>query len=148
MKRIIMNRTVVAALPPPPEPEAEEPEAETEAELVPPPPAQMNAPVGAPPAPVAAPEGIEETLAMALKARNGRIEFALFWAQMAQALATKQVADHLDELLNFLGARDAEELPDGDESDPRLQDQITMGLLSAINELRELMPGIVKAAAP
>lgn len=68
---------------------------------------------------------------------------AAIWASLAQAHATKQVADRLDELLTFLGARDKEpaEGEEPEEVGPRLSDAITDGLVNlAMVANDELLP--------
>ena len=121
--------------------EAFAPETPGEAPL-PPAPAQMNAPVGPPPPPAKDPETFEEIFALALKARSGRLDFAQFWASLAQAQALNRAADRLDELMDYLGARDTE---DEVGSGPRLADQVTNGIVGSVLVANDelLPPGAV-----
>jgi len=121
--------------------EAFAPETPGEAPL-PPAPAQMNAPVGPPPPAVKDPETFEEIFALALKARSGRLDFAQFWASLAQAQALNRAADRLDELMDYLGARDTE---DEVGSGPRLADQVTNGIVGSVLVANDelLPPGAV-----
>ncbi len=74
-------------------------------------PAFMPVPAAAlpPPAPLVAPDGFSGFMDAALKARTASLPHALFWAQMAQAAATAELADRVEELVEFLGARDGED---------------------------------------
>ena len=65
------------------------------------------------PPPVQDPVDFQEFMALALKARHGSMAHATYWAQLAQAVALAEIADHLEELLEFVGARDGDEETDG-----------------------------------
>lgn len=100
------------------------------------PPPQMSGPVGPPPPIVEAPKDFEGFMIAAIKARTGRIDYAQFWAAMAQAEANNRIANRLDELLQYLGARDTDDKePDG----PRLGEQITMGVVGATLDLQDIL---------
>jgi len=136
MKKIQMNGIPQTVTPTPVQATAAfVPDAPGEAPLPPAPP-QMNNPVGPPPAAVPEPKTFEELMVVALKARGGRLDFAQFWASMAQASATKQVADRLEELVVFLGARD------GDADEQRVfSDVIADGIINvALAANEELLP--------
>ena len=82
-----------------------------------------------PPPPVAvAPEGFQGFMDAALAARGTSLSHSLFWAQMAQAVATAEVADRLEELVEFLGARDGAL---DDAAPPRLSEAIADGIVMA-----------------
>lgn len=129
-------------------------QAKTETPL-PPMPAHIGKPVGNPP-----PDDImhratfEEFFELAKltgsKSDPIPMQKAMIWAQMSQALATKQLADGVDDLLVFLGARD-EPGEDPVDDGPRFSHQITDSLVDvAVMANDELLPpgtiDIVKAA--
>ncbi len=101
----------------------------------PPLPAHMTQPIVAPPPEPELPttfEGFVE-LSKLVSKRQGPVEKSILWATLAQATATKQVADRLEELLLFLGARDTDD--DADVDGPRLSHQISDGGLLALDQL-------------
>ncbi len=86
-------------------------------------------------------EGFVELSKLVAK-RQGPSEKSALWASLAQAMATKQLAEKLEDLLEFLGARDIEDdLEDG----PRFADQISNGIVNAAMIANEelLPPGAV-----
>jgi len=108
--------------------EAFVPESKKEPPLPPPPP-QMTAPVGPPPVAAELPTDYEGFVELAKKVSRGAMtDKALLWANLAQAAAQNRIADQLDELLEFLGARDEVE----DDYIPDFSDQIAAGILSAV----------------
>ncbi len=58
------------------------------------------------PPPTPTPEGFGGFMEAALKARGTSLPHATFWANMAQAYASAQIADRLEALLKFIGADD------------------------------------------
>jgi hypothetical protein len=108
---------------------------------LPPGPPQMNKPVGPPPAPVEAPRTYEECFEMARRAATGQTEKAHLWAMLAQAQATKQLADKLDALNEYIGVydeTDPDDKDDGEDSpEPRLADAIAEGILGAVSVVKD-----------
>lgn len=78
---------------------------------------------------------------VARKAATGQIEKAHLWAYLAQAHATKALADRIDSLNEFLGVYDEaepEDLDDGEEPiNPRFSDVVGEGILSAASVLKD-----------
>lgn len=100
----------------------------------------MNKPVGPPPAPVELPRTFEECVERARMAATGQIEKAHLWAMLAQAHATKQLADKVDALNEYLGVYDEvhpDDSEDGDPPDPRLADTIAEGILGAVSVVKD-----------
>lgn len=105
---------------------------------LPPGPPQMNKPVGSPPPPVELPRTYDECVDRARAAAGGQIEKAHLWAMLAQALATKQLADKVDALNEFLGVYDddPEDREEGDP-DPRFSDAVADGILAAVSVVKD-----------
>jgi hypothetical protein len=85
---------------------------------------------------------------MARKAAGGQIEKAHLWAMLAQAHATKQLADKLDALNEYLGVYDEPDAEDREEGDPdlRIADVISEGILGAVAVVKDdlLASGLVQ----
>lgn len=99
----------------------------TSATALPPP----NVPVPMPPPPIVEdPVGYDGYIEAALKARKGRMDYAQFWAAMAQAEATKLVAAKLEGLLEFVGFYDevSDEDAEAGATLPRLDSIIAAGI--------------------
>lgn len=97
---------------------------------LPPPPPQIGKPVGLPPPDPDVPADYDGLVAMAADPRVQKIEYKMWWASMAQAAATKEVAERLGDLLEFLGAYGAPE--DDSVPSPRLSEEVVDGVLSAL----------------
>lgn len=109
---------------------------------LPPPPPQMNQPVGPPPTGVAIPSSYEEFMETAVRARQDPMGRGMLWAALAQAAATKQVAERLEDLLVYLGADDATE--EGEQPDgPRFFDQISAGVRHGVLSLKDDFIGTI-----
>jgi len=106
---------------------------------LPPAPPQMNRPVGPPPVEEKIPTDFEGLLELATKVGLGAMtNKAQVWATLAQAVAVNRQSDLIEELLEFIGARDGEH---HDAEPPRLGDQIADGLVMAGDHvLRSLVP--------
>jgi len=108
---------------------------------LPPGPPQMNKPVGPPPPPVELPRNFEECIDTARRAAGGQIEKAHLWAVLAQAHATKQLADKVDALNEYLGVydeADPDDKEDGENTpEPRLADAIAEGILGAVSVVKD-----------
>lgn len=124
------------------------PEVTPEEKPLPPPPPQMDRPVVKPP------ETYEEFMAIAVKARSGRLEMAVLWATLAQAAATQRVAEQLQRLNVFLGVDDLD--PDRNvdgsgEDEPRLEGVLANAMVGAMlgakDELLGELPDAVRKKA-
>ncbi len=97
---------------------------EVKAELVPaaeipPMPAHIGQPVGAPPAEVV-PKTFEEAIAVATSTGQVRMEYRALYAQVANAFAMERVANALDELLSMI----APTVEDGEEPEASVLSQV------------------------
>ena len=114
------------------------------------PPPQMSGPVGPPPPIVEAPKDFEGFMAAAVKARTGRIDYAQFWATMAQAEANNRIADTLSELVGLFAPVQIDVEEGVGESISVGSATITDGILSAkeaiIEEVMGLIPAELKTA--
>lgn len=147
---VLKMKMDAVVVPPPPVIAAATVEHEEEVEVEAPlaaAPVQIGKPVGPPPPEVPLPstfDGFMELAKVVAKSPDAiPLAKAALWIQAAQALAQKQIADRLEDLLKFLGARDTEDNED-DES-PRLSDSIVNGLVGAAQVANEelLPPGAI-----
>lgn len=108
---------------------------------LPPMPAHIGKPVGPPPPPREQPRNYVECEERARQAAGGRVELAHLWAMLAQAHATKEVADKLDALNEYLGVYDEAEQDDLEDGEtplsPRLADVLSEGILSAASVIKD-----------